>query len=287
MRSDGLLAVAVGAALLLASRGAVGDDACGKKDLTAARARFNDLYKAKKYSDAFDELAKTKDRCWAGLGPDDRGRLASDLGLSAFRAGKPDVCLKVLAEAPSDLPPDSKTAKALAFNRDLCAGKPAEGQATPQGAPAGKVATLCAKKEDLVRIVQKPSADPEDPPNSSYEETDANGASTPLTLDRKIDLNGDGTPELVLDDPAQAARDARFLHWYVDCGDGAFYPLLTEYAADYEVGKAAANGWKDVYHFNGVIPNKPGYTAVDKSTYRFDGARYVSVKTEKVKHRIR
>src|SRR4051794_24169494 len=128
MRSDGLLAIAVGAALLLASRGAVGDDACGKKALTAARARFNDLYKAKKYSEAFDELAKTKDRCWAGLGPDDRGRLASDLGLSAFRGGTPDVCLKVLAEAPADLPPDSKTARALAFNRDLCAGKRAEGQ---------------------------------------------------------------------------------------------------------------------------------------------------------------
>jgi len=285
-RSNGLLIVAVGASLLLAARGAAGDDACGKKDLTAARARFNALFQNKKYGEAFDELSRTKDRCWAGLGADDRARLASDLGLSAFRAGKPDVCLKVLAEAPTDLPPDSKAAKALAFNRGLCAGKPAEGGAPPPGTAAGKAAPLCAKKEDLVRIVQKPSEDPEDRPNSSYEATGANGTSSSLTFDRKVDLNGDGTRELVLSDPAQATSDASFLLWYFDCGGGAFYPLLTEYAADVEVGKAAPNGWKDIYYFNGIVPNKPGYTASDKATYRFDGAHYVSVKTEKVKHRI-
>ena len=54
-----------------------------------------------------------------------------------------------------------------------------------------------------------------------------------------------------------------------------------------EVGKAAANGWKEIYYFNDILPDKPSYTAVTKTTYKFDGSHYVSAKTEKVKRRIR
>jgi hypothetical protein len=135
-------------------------------------------------------------------------------------------------------------------------------------------------------MVQKPSGDAEDPPHSTFEETDATGAPSHLILDRRIDLNGDGTPELVLADPAAAARDARYLGWYVDCGSGSFYRLLTEYAADYEVGRATADGWKDIYYFNNMSPEKPSYAIVSKSTYKFDGAHYVLVKSAKVKRRI-
>jgi len=285
MTSNALLRLAMSVALLLAARGATDDETCGKKEMAAARARFEDLYRAKKYGEAFDDLQKTKDRCWAGLGRDERGRLASDLAVAAYRSGKPEVCLKVLAEAPTDIHPDSKTAKALAFNRDLCAGKPVGGGSTPPGVPSGAVAGVCARKQDLVHIEQKPD-DPDDPPNSTYEETDASGAPSHLVLDKKIDLNGDGIPELVLDDPAETARDARYLGWYVDCGKGAFYPLLTEYAGDYEIGKATAKGWKVIHYFNNMSPEKPSHTIVSKSTYTFDGAHYVSVKSEKVKRRI-
>ena len=280
-----LLRVAMGGALLFMARGASGDDACGKNDLAAARARFAELYKTKKYQEAFDDLQRTKDRCWAGLGSDERGRLISDLAVAAFRSGKPDVCLKVLAEAPTDLSKDSKAAKTLAFNRSLCAGKPAGGGPVPPAAPLGAVAALCAKKQELVHIVQKPD-DPDDPPNSTYEETDASGEPSHLSLDKKIDLNGDGTPELVMDVPAAIARDASYLDWYLDCGNGAFYPLFAEYAADYETGKTTANGWKAIYLFNNMSPDKPSYTIVSKETYIFDGAHYVLVKSQKVKRRI-
>ena len=87
MTSNRLLRVAVGGALLLAARGATGEDACGKTDLAAARARFDYLYRAKKYAAAFDDLQRTKERCWAGLGSEERGRLVSNLALAAFRSG--------------------------------------------------------------------------------------------------------------------------------------------------------------------------------------------------------
>ncbi len=156
----------------------------------------------------------------------------------------------------------------------------------PSPKPPGEVATVCAKKQDLVRIVRKASEDPAEAPDSIYEVTDASREPSRLSLDRKVDLNGDGNPDLVLADPAAAARDARYLSWFVDCGGGAFYPLLAEYAAAYEIGKTTASGWKLVHLFNHISPEKPSYTLVGKDTYRFDGAHYTLVKSEKVKRRI-
>lgn len=286
MTSSSVLAVAVGAALLFSARGAVSDDACGREKLAAARGRFDGLYRAKKYSEAFDDLSKTKDHCWASLGAEDRGRVASDLALAAYRAGKPDVCLKVLAEAPADLPADSKVAKGIAFNRELCAGK----ATTPAPVPApatSQVTGLCAQKDRVVRIVRKKFEDPpEEPGHETFAKLDAEGRESKLTLEARPDLNGDGTAELVFDNPEAVARDARFLSWFVDCGNGNFYELFTDYAADYEIGQTATGGWKAIYYFNNISPEKPSYTIVGKDTYRFDGSHYSVVKSEKVKRRI-
>lgn len=168
--------------------------------------------------------------------------------------------------------------------RDAMANEVRDAKPSPK--PPGEVASVCAEKQDLVRIVRKASEDPTGAPDSIYEVTDASGEPSRLSLDRKVDLNGDGNPDLILADPAAAARDARYLSLFVDCGGGAFYPLLTEYAADYEIGKTTAAGWKLVYLFKNISPEKPSYTLVGKDTYRFDGSHYSLVKSEKVKRRI-
>ncbi|HEY6476557.1 MAG TPA: hypothetical protein VI456_08225 [Polyangia bacterium] len=286
MRSDALLIVAIGASLLLEARDAVGDEACSKKDLEATRAQFDELYKAKKYAEAYDDLQRTKDRCWGGLGSDERGRLASDLAVAAFRSGKPDVCLKILAEAPADLPPASKTAKAIAFNRSLC-----NTQAQVTGGPSGDpgVAVLCGKKQMLVHLEHKAfdNLPQEAPADATFEESTPEGDHFRLILKERADLNGDGNPELIFLDPDAEARDAAYLRWFVDCG-GSFYPLLSEYAGDHETGgKGDRQVWKDILLFNNMSPEKPSFTTVSKSTYRFDGAHYVLIKSEKVKRRIR
>jgi hypothetical protein len=154
-------------------------------------------------------------------------------------------------------------------------------------AATGDVARLCAKKEELVHIVQKDFEDLADPTtHSTYEASKPEEEPSRLILDRKVDLNGDGNPELVFSDPGVAARDAQYLSWYVDCGGDDYYPLFSEYAADYEIGKAQGKGWKPIYFFNNLSPKKPSFTLVGKSTYRFDGSHYTLVKSEKVKRRI-
>ena len=278
------LRVAMGAALLFVARRASGDDACQKKALAAARARFDDLYRATKYQEAFDDLAKTKDLCWASLGTEDRGRFVSDLALAAYRAGKPDVCLQMLAAAPADLAADSKVAKSIAFNRELCASKPATIALSPAASP---VAQLCSQKDKVVRIVPKKFEDPpEEPGHETFAKLGADGRESKLMLEARADLNGDGVAELIFDNPDAVARDARFLSWFLDCRNGTFYELLTDYAADYEIDKAVANGWKLLQLYNNMSPEKPSFTIVSKTTYRFDGSRYVLMKSRKVKHRI-
>lgn len=107
-----------------------------------------------------------------------------------------------------------------------------------------------------------------------------------MDLDRRVDLNGDGNPEWVFAAPGAAARDARYLLWFTDCGNGTFYPLFREYAAEYEIAKGAANGWRLIYFVNNISPEKPSSTIVNKDTYRFDGSHYVLIKSEKVKRHI-
>ena len=262
---------------------AAGDDACSAKALAAARARFDGLYRAKRYPEAFDELQKTKDRCWSSLGNEDRGRLASDLGLAAFRAGKPDECLKILASAPTDLTADSKVAKSIAFNRDLCSDRSPTPATTATATP--QVTGLCGQKDKLVRIERKKSDKPD--ADVTYLLWDS-GSTTPeeLNLSESVDLNGDGIAELVFSAPTQVAPDARYLRWYVDCGSGFFYELFSEYAADYEVDKITANGWQLVQFYNNMSPDRPSSTIVSKTTYRFDGSGYVAVKSKKIKRRI-
>jgi hypothetical protein len=116
-------------------------------------------------------------------------------------------------------------------------------------AATGDVARLCAKEEELVHIVQKDFEDLADPDShSTYVATEASKPDQEprrLILDRTVDLNGDGDPELVFSDPVAAARDAQYLGWYADCGGGDHYPLFSEYAADYEIGKAQGKAKAD------------------------------------------
>ncbi|HLK92924.1 MAG TPA: VCBS repeat-containing protein [Polyangia bacterium] len=161
----------------------------------------------------------------------------------------------------------------------------APGRKTPPAAP-GDTISVCAKEEELVRIELNAGQDEADGAEPIYEVVPASGATSRQTLDRKVDLNGDGRPDLVLADPSQAARDARYLSWFVDCGGGTFYPLLTEYAADYEIGRSAG-GWRTISLFNSISPENPSLTFVEKETYRFDGARYRRVKREEVRRRRR
>jgi hypothetical protein len=135
----------------------------------------------------------------------------------------------------------------------------------------------------LVRIV--PSVGDDQADETIYEVTPTGGEVSRQTLDRKVDLNGDGSPDLVLADPAEVAPDARYLSWFVDCGGGAFYPLLAEYAADYELGAATGGGWKTIYLFTNISPDRPSFTRVSKDTYRFDGRRYTRLKSEKIRRR--
>ncbi|MFP2928916.1 hypothetical protein ACLESO_27705 [Pyxidicoccus sp. 3LG] len=95
---------------------------CSKADVTKSRRSAEQLYRDGKYTDAVALLQRTKDSCWGALEATDRGWLASDLGLAALRAGQPELCRKVLDEAPAELDPTSRVAKALAHNRGLCQG---------------------------------------------------------------------------------------------------------------------------------------------------------------------
>lgn len=106
---------------------------CSKADYTKTRRRFQTLYDAGEYTKAVETLRRAKEACWEALDATACGWLVSDLGLAALRAGQPDLCLRTLAEAPGELDPQSRVSKAIAFNRGLCSGAPAQG--TPAATP--------------------------------------------------------------------------------------------------------------------------------------------------------
>ncbi|MFP2911745.1 hypothetical protein ACLESD_43320 [Pyxidicoccus sp. 3LFB2] len=95
---------------------------CSKPEFTKVRRSAEKLYREGRYSDAVEALRRMKASCWSALDATDRGWLASDLGLAALRAGQPELCRQVLAEAPAELDAGSRVAKALAHNRGLCQG---------------------------------------------------------------------------------------------------------------------------------------------------------------------
>ncbi|QSQ27252.1 hypothetical protein JY651_21075 [Pyxidicoccus parkwayensis] len=95
---------------------------CSKSEVTKSRRAAEALYREGRYTDAVEALRRTKESCWSTLDATDRGWLASDLGLAALRAGQPELCRQVLDEAPTELDPQSRVAKAIAHNRGLCQG---------------------------------------------------------------------------------------------------------------------------------------------------------------------
>jgi hypothetical protein len=95
---------------------------CSKAEFTKSRRSAEKIYREGHYSDALEGLRWTKESCWNALEVTDRGWLVSDLGLAALRAGQPELCRQVLDEAPAELDPTSRVAKAIAHNRGLCQG---------------------------------------------------------------------------------------------------------------------------------------------------------------------
>ncbi|MCP3144950.1 hypothetical protein [Pyxidicoccus xibeiensis] len=95
---------------------------CSKPEFTKSRRSAEKLYREGRYAEAVDGLRRTKESCWSALDATDRGWLVSDLGLAALRAGQPELCRQVLDEAPTELDPESRVAKAIAHNRGLCQG---------------------------------------------------------------------------------------------------------------------------------------------------------------------
>lgn len=155
-----------------------------------------------------------------------------------------------------------------------------------QTAVGSDVARLCGQKGKLVRIARK-SVDggAEGDDREAFASISADGTETGFLLDRRVDLNGDGTPEVVLSDPDQIARDAQYLSWFLDCGGGFFYGLLTEYAGSYALGRAGRNGWRQLDLSNNVSSEMPPPNVVSKTTYQFNGDGYVAGKTVKLKRR--
>ncbi|OJH36868.1 hypothetical protein BON30_30685 [Cystobacter ferrugineus] len=100
----------------------VGVTHCSKADYAKSRRRFQQAYGAGEYTQAVETLRRAKESCWGALDATARGWLVSDLGLAALRAGQPDFCLQILAEAPRELEPQSRVARAIAHNRGLCTG---------------------------------------------------------------------------------------------------------------------------------------------------------------------
>ncbi|WP_164016708.1 hypothetical protein [Pyxidicoccus trucidator] len=99
-----------------------GKAGCSKPEFAKARRSAEKLYRDGRYADAVEALRRTKESCWSALDATDRGWLVSDLGLATLRAGQPEVCRQVLAEAPAELDAGSRVAKAIAHNRGLCQG---------------------------------------------------------------------------------------------------------------------------------------------------------------------
>jgi hypothetical protein len=93
---------------------------CSRAGITKTRREAEKLYRDGRFAEAVERLREAKSTCWSALEATDRGWLVSDLGLAALRAGQPELCRQVLGEAPAELDPGSRVAKALAHNRGLC-----------------------------------------------------------------------------------------------------------------------------------------------------------------------
>ncbi|PTL76911.1 hypothetical protein [Vitiosangium sp. GDMCC 1.1324] len=104
---------------------------CSKSDYARSRRRFQELYGAGRYAEAVETLQRAKESCWGVLDAKDRGWLVSDLALANLKAGHPDICLQVLDEAPKELEPQSRVAKAIEFNRGLCSASPTQDNTAP------------------------------------------------------------------------------------------------------------------------------------------------------------
>jgi hypothetical protein len=116
------LLVTVPLALARAAEPPAGGASCSKAEVAKSRRGAEKLYREGRYAEALEALRRTKAVCWSALDATDRGWLVSDLGLAALRAGQPELCRQVLDEAPAELDPGSRVAKALAHNRGLCQG---------------------------------------------------------------------------------------------------------------------------------------------------------------------
>ncbi len=97
-----------------------GAASCAKPEFTKSRRNAEKLYREGRYAEAVALLSRARESCWSALEATDKGWLVSDLGLAALRAGQPELCRQVLAQAPPELEAQSRVAKALAHNRALC-----------------------------------------------------------------------------------------------------------------------------------------------------------------------
>lgn len=93
---------------------------CSRPEFTKSRRNAEKLYRDGRYAEAVALLSRARESCWSALDATDKGWLVSDLGLAALRAGQPELCRQVLAEAPPELESQSRVAKAIAHNRGLC-----------------------------------------------------------------------------------------------------------------------------------------------------------------------
>jgi hypothetical protein len=93
---------------------------CARPEFTKNRRSAEKLYRDGRYAEAVALLSRVRESCWSSLDATDKGWLVSDLGLAALRAGQPELCRQVLAEAPPELEAQSRVAKAIAHNRGLC-----------------------------------------------------------------------------------------------------------------------------------------------------------------------
>jgi hypothetical protein len=164
------------------------------------------------------------------------------------------------------------------------------GRTTPPS-PAG-LAALCAREEQLVRIQPYKRRGPED--QDVFVLSTSPLDTEPIRLVEKVDLNDDGAFELLMEHPDEVTPDAQYFGWYLDCGRRRFYPLLTELAAEYELGKPAGNGWRLLQLYYPIRASdrrreargdNRGEAGVRKVTYRFNGKQYVKIKEVKTQRR--
>jgi hypothetical protein len=169
---------------------------------------------------------------------------------------------------------------------------PAKNPAAPRATTAAPAAAdLCARREELVSIQPFKRSEPGD--QDAFVLSTSPSDTEPIRLVEKVDLNDDGVLELLMEHPDQVARDAQYFGWYLDCGHRRFYPLLTEFAAEYELGKPASNGWRMLqlyYPLPAAERDAPSDTRADsatlrKVTFRFNGKIYVKIRETRTRRR--